>query len=144
MKRAVKNYPGLYKENYGKSGNRYRILINHNKQQIQEYFSFSYPADQNKTKLAAMKRWRQLREKYPVLTKRGFRELARRTSDSGLIGVRRIIKTNNENEYVFWASSWTDKKGRRKTRSFSVNQYSEKGAKKLAIEARNKGLDEMS
>lgn len=140
MKRITDKYPGLYREQPKGKSSRYRILINHNKKQYQESFIFYTPLQETRAKRAAIKRWKELRKLYPVLTKRAFRELPRRTSESGLTGIRRIKKVVNEREYEFWTASWTDLHGKRTVRSFSINKHGEKEAKKLAVKARKEGL----
>lgn len=145
MEFNTKGYPGLYRECSGKRRNRYRILISHNKKQYQESFYFdNRESDEIKARQAAITRWAQLRERFPVLDKRKFREVVRRPSGSGLSGVRLLSKTVNKKKYEFWTATWTDLDGTRTTRSFSVNKYGEKEAKKLAIEVREVALNEIA
>ncbi len=141
MGRTVKGYPGLYREDCGKDGMRYRIVISHKGQIIQEYFYFRDKKSEKDAKDRAMVRWTKIREKIPVLTKRRFREIERKPSSSGIVGVARIIHSAGGHEYEFWRSTWTDIKGKRKTRMFSVNKYGEKKAKKLAVDTRKEALD---
>lgn len=143
MKRAIKGFPALYREDYGKNGKRFRILINHKKKIIQEYFYFRDAAAEAKTKKLAIARWRELREIYPVITKRSFREIPRNPTSSRIIGVTRITHEVKGYEYEFWKAAWTTLRGKRLSRVFSVNKYGERKAKKLAIEARKEALDKI-
>jgi len=138
MKISVAGYQGLYREDYGKK--RYRILISRNKETIQEYFYCDNYRTQSEAREAAIKRWKQIRKKIPVLTKRSFCEVPRKPTKSGIVGVRRITKKHGDKEYEFWFSSWTTPNGERKTRSFSINKHGEEKAKKMAIKARKAGL----
>lgn len=143
MKRAIKGYPGLYREEYGNEGVRFRILINHNKEIIQEYFYVRALTSEAKTKKQAVARWRELREIYPVITKRKFREIPRNPTSSGITGVTRIIHEVKGYEYEFWKAVWTTSRGKRCSRMFSVSKYGERKAKKLAVEARKEALDKI-
>jgi AP2 domain len=143
MKCAVKGYPGLYREFTGNQGMRFRILINHNKQIIQEYFYIGIAVTEFQAKRAALKRWRELRVLYPVITKRRFREISRKPTSSGITGVTRIVTTVKGYEYEFWKATWTTRRGKRCSRQFSVTKYGEKEAKKLAIAARSEELDKI-
>lgn len=63
---------------------------------------------------------------------------------SGIVGVRRAVKTEESEQYIytytFWVAQWTDGKGKRKTRSFSVEKYGETEAYEKAVNARMKGI----
>lgn len=76
-----------------------------------------------------------------------IREMARNPSirnRSGTVGVRRSVKTDVRGEYeftyAFWVAQWTDGKGKRRTRSFSVDRYGEDEAYRMAVKARNDGV----
>lgn len=143
MKRAINKFPGLYREVVGNEGKRFRILINHNKEIIQEYFYIGLTTTEAQAKRAAMKRWRELRAIYPVITKRRFREIPRNVSSSGITGVTRIVTVVKGYEYEFWKATWTTKRGVKRSRQFSVNKYGERKSKKLAIAARREELDKI-
>lgn len=63
---------------------------------------------------------------------------------SGIVGVRLHHQKDRRGEfeyqYWYWIAQWTDGRGRRRTRSFSVHQYGDDEAFRLACEARNKGV----
>ena len=76
-------------------------------------------------------------------------ELAKNPSvrnTSGTVGVRiserKDVRGDYEYTYYFWVAQWTDGKGRRKTRSFSIDKYGYDKAYQLAIKARKKGIKE--
>ncbi len=63
---------------------------------------------------------------------------------SGMVGVRlhKQIDSRGDYEYHYWywISQWTDGRGRRRTKSFSVHQHGDKEAFRLACEARAEGV----
>lgn len=143
MKRAINRFPGLYREDCGKGGMRFRILINHNKEIIQEYFYFRTVSSEREAKRSAKARWHELRAIYPVITKRRFREIPRHPTSSGIIGVTRIIHEVKGHEYEFWKAAWTNLRGEKRSRVFSIKKYGERQAKRLAKKARADALDEI-
>ncbi len=143
MTRKVKNFPGLYREDCGAEGTRYRIVINYDREILQEYFYFRSPSKERAARAAAKARWAEIREVIPVITPRRFREIVRHPTESGITGVTRIVSTVKGREYEFWKAIWTTLKGERKSKQFSVNKYGAKEAKRLAIAARKAALDEI-
>ncbi len=63
---------------------------------------------------------------------------------SGMVGVRlhqqKDIRGEYEYYYWYWVAQWTDGRGRRRTRSFSIHRHGDEEAYNLACEARRKGL----
>ena len=63
---------------------------------------------------------------------------------SGMVGVRlhqqKDIRGEYEYSYWYWVAQWTDGRGRRRTRSFSIHSHGDEEAYNLACEARLKGL----
>jgi len=67
---------------------------------------------------------------------------------SGMVGVQRVRYINRQRyghmmyEYPrdVWVAKWWRADGTQKQRSFSVNKYGSREAKRLAIEARQKGI----
>jgi hypothetical protein len=101
----------------------------------------------NRKALRAAKRFRDGMESQmrPYLV----RELARTPSTrntSGLVGIRRAKKIDLRSDppysYWCWVAQWTDGRGRRRTRSFSVRQYGDETARARAIEARQRGISQ--
>ncbi|MGI9518133.1 MAG: AP2/ERF family transcription factor [Pirellulaceae bacterium] len=77
------------------------------------------------------------------------RELSRKPSarnTSGIVGVRKAYQVEESDDYVytytFWIAQWTDGKGKRKTRSFSVDKYGDEEAFRLAAQARSNGVNQ--
>ncbi len=144
MKQNLKGYPGLYHEPNGEGSSRFRILIHHNNEVTQEYFYFGKKVPEKKAKVAAIKRWREIRKKVPVLTKRKFREVLRKPTASGIPGVTRTTVNSNGYEYDVWKANWTTRRGVRRSKQFSIKKYGERKAKRMAIEARREALDKIS
>ena len=81
-------------------------------------------------------------EKYSV------QELAETPSTrnkSGVVGVRlhkqKDFRGDYEYHYWYWVAQWTDGKGKRKTKAFSIHQHGDENAFQLACEARKKGIE---
>ncbi|MCA9082765.1 MAG: AP2 domain-containing protein [Planctomycetaceae bacterium] len=71
----------------------------------------------------------------------------RRSNRSGVVGVRytevqdtRGAKTQT---YAFWEAQWSPAPGQRRTRRFSVRKYGFVQARRMAVEARRQGVEEM-
>ena len=140
--KRVSGYPGLYREELGKEGTRFRIRIRRNNETTQEYFFFGVKRSEADARAAAIKRWKELRKSSPVITRTAFAEIERRKSRTGIVGVTQVTQLVKGHEYDFWRAVWTDRRGNRRTRVFSVNKYGGKEAKKLAVKVRRKGLAE--
>ena len=65
---------------------------------------------------------------------------------SGIVGVRlhKQVDTRGDYEYHYWywVAQWTDGKGRRRTKSFSVHTHGDDEAFNLACDARKKGVNQ--
>lgn len=63
---------------------------------------------------------------------------------SGIVGVRmhqqKDRRGDTEYQYWYWIAQWTDGRGRRRTRSFSVHRHGEEEAFQMAVKARKQGL----
>jgi hypothetical protein len=144
MTRNLKGYPGLYREVSGESTTRFRILISHNKKIIQEYFYFRDEASEKAASKAALSRWKEIRQKIPVLTRRKFMEVLRKPTVSGIPGVNRVTTYPRGYMYDVWKANWTNRAGNRKSKQFSINKYGYDEAKRLAIETRREALDRIA
>ena len=111
---------------------------------IQEYFSFQKFRGEAKALAAARRRWRELRQISPKLSRQEYAQVERRASPSGIVGVTRVTKTRKGRDYDFWCASYTGRDGVKRMRVFSVSKYGEKPAKRLAIAARQEGLAELA
>ena len=141
--RRVQGFPGLYREDVGKEGTRYRIIISRNRKRIQEYFYFGVKRSEADARAEAIRRWKEIRDSSPVITRSAFAQIERRKSPSGVVGVRRITSEVKGHPYDFWIAVFSDQRGNKKMRSFSVNKYGEAEAKKLALKARRDALAAM-
>jgi hypothetical protein len=143
MNRTLKGFPGLYREDNGPEGTRFRIVISREKTLFQEFFYFRGQSAERKARASAIARWHQINLAFPPMTKRRFREIIRRPTGTGIAGVTRIVTKVKNGEYDFWKATWTTLKGKRISRQFSVNKYGKRNARKLAIAARQEALDAM-
>lgn len=84
-----------------------------------------------------------MRDRFPKLSRKQSMQIERRKSQTGVVGVTRVTTTVKGFEYDFWRASWTDLRGARRTRVFSINKYGDDDARKRAVAARQKGLDEL-
>jgi AP2 domain len=141
--RRVPGFPGLYREELGKEGTRYRIVISRNRKKLQEYFYFGDKTTEADARAKAVRRWKEIRDSLPVITRAAFAQIERRKSRSGIVGVRRITSEVKGHPYDFWIAVFSDRRRNKKMRSFSVNKYGEDKAKELALKARRDGLAQM-
>ena|SRR6266496_237335 len=141
--RRVTGFPGLYREELGKEGTRYRIVISRNRKKIQEYFYFGDKRTEAEARAKAIRRWKEIRDSSPVITRTAFAQIERRKSRSGVVGVRRITSEVKGHLYDFWVAVFSDRRGNKKWRSFSINKYGEDKAKELALKARRDGVAQL-
>ena len=90
----------------------------------------------------------ELLEKFPPISRREFCTRLRRNNRSGISGVYRYAKPYRlkDGKLVknwYWEATWPDGKGQQSHINFSVNEYGETKAKRLAIEAREKALEDI-
>ena len=141
--RKVRKFPGFYREELKTGEKRFRIVIRRHDLITQKYFYFT----SRNSEIDALKRakliWSDLRKMMPVITRQINAQIERRKSPSGFIGVRRVTSPRKGHDYDDWKAVFTDIRGQRRTKSFSVNLYGEQEAKKLAIQARLDGLSQL-
>lgn len=113
-------------------------------EKIEKYFSDAVFGGRRKAQNAA----KEYRDRVEAETRKfNVKEMAEFPSSrnqSGVVGVRlqreiKLIK-NFEYHYWFWVAQWIDGRGQRKTRSYSVHQYGDEEAYRLAVAARRKGV----
>ncbi len=95
--------------------------------------------------LHAAKEYRdELEQRHKKMTVRQSANKPSVRNQSGLVGVRLHQQVDRRGEfeytYWYWVAQWTDGRGRRRTKSFSVHQYGDDEACRLAREARAKGV----
>jgi len=138
---TIKGHPGLQRMVYpAQHVACYRVKMLRQGVMFQEYFSFkSYPSEAAALS-EAKKCWQEIHKTFPRLSRRQTCEVERRKSPSGIVGVARIIKVAKGHDYAFWRANFTDRKGSRKVRVFSVDKYGEMGARKRALKVRKEAL----
>lgn len=136
-------------ETEGRNGRVYggwEVRMQRRGRRVEKFFSDRIYGGRRKA-LAAAREFRDHLEE----TMKGYtvRELSRqpsRRNRSGVVGVRLHkqvdVRGAFEYHYWYWVAQWTDAKGRRRTRSFSVHNYGDEEAFRLAREARQQGLAE--
>jgi len=99
--------------------------------------------------LAAAKNHRdQLLERYPPLTRKEFANIRRRNNKTGLTGVYRYAKKyrladGREKASWYWEAHWPTESGQYESVNYSVNNYGEDLARRLAIRARERGVSQV-
>ena len=99
--------------------------------------------------LAAAKKYRdQLLEQYPPLTRKEFASVRRRNNKTGITGVYRYAKKyrladGQEKERWYWEAHWPTESGQHESVNYSVNNYGEELARRLAIRARERGMSQV-
>ena len=101
-------------------------------------------------KRAALGAAKQFRDQLESSSRKySVKELAEKPSvrnRSGVVGVRLHeqvdIRGEYEYHYWYWIAQWTDRLGRRRTKSFSVHSHGDEEAFRLACEARRKGVNQ--
>jgi hypothetical protein len=100
-------------------------------------------------KMAALKAAKEYRDDLEQRFKKSnVAQMSRNPSErnrSGLVGVRLRQQKDRKGEYEYqywhWVAQWIDGHGKRKTKSFSVHQYGEEEALRLAIQSRREGVE---
>jgi len=99
--------------------------------------------------LAAAKKYRdQLLKRYPPLTRKEFASIRRRNNKTGITGVYRYAKKyrladGQEKESWYWEAHWPTESGQHESVNYSVNNYGEDLARRLAIRARERGMQQV-
>ncbi len=142
---TVPGHAGLQRMDYpDQSIACYRVKFLRQGAMFLEYFPFkSYPSEAAAF-AEAKKCWAEIREAFPRMSRHQTCQVERRKSPSGIVGIARIIKQSKGHDYAFWRANFTDRRGNRKVRVFSVDKYGEAQAKKRAIRARKDALAELA
>jgi hypothetical protein len=120
----------------------FRVKIYRQGALFQEYFPFKNFGGEDGALVAAKRYWTEVHTNFPKLSRKQSAQVERRKSRSGVVGVSRVTQKVKGFEYDFWRATWTGRRGERRIRVFSVNKYGETEARKLAEEARRRGLDD--
>lgn len=118
----------------------YRVKLLRQGAMFQEYFPFKNYPSEGAALIEAKKCWREIRDAFPRMSRHQTCQVERRKSTSGIVGVARIIKPSKGHDYAFWRANFTDRRGNRKVRIFSVGKYGEAEAKKLALRVRREAV----
>ena len=142
---TIPGCPGLQRMEYSEQSVAcYRVKLLRQGEMFLEYFPFkSYPS-KAAAFAEARKCWREIREAFPRMSRHQTCQVERRKSPSGIVGIARIIKQSKGRDYAFWRANFTDRRGNRKVRIFSVDKYGEAEAKKRAIRVRKDALVELA
>jgi hypothetical protein len=127
-------------ENHG-----WQVRFLRNRKPISQWFEDSkYGKKENSLKEAKL--YRDGMEKQLGGPVKGVKPAVRNVTPENLVGVRRRMRTVNyrsgPQKYPVWTCEWPSTSGRKERRAFAENKYGEDGARNLAIEARNKGVEE--
>lgn len=138
-RRARGNEPNIYR--YEHNGARsWVVQLKRVGESYVKYFADG--ADGPEASLESARTFRDdLRDRLPP-----WHKLHRRhsTNTSGIIGVSRVIDRTRTGTLVpRWVAMWHRTDGKRLKRSFSVFKYGEREAKRLAIEARRRGVEDL-
>jgi len=91
----------------------------------------------------------ELLVKYPAMTRQHFCSIIRSNNKSGISGVYTyskpyLLRDGTVKESWYWEANWPNKAHQSVSARFSVKQFGEKVAKRMAIQARKQGLDAVS
>jgi len=107
------------------------------------FFTDRKHGGKTKALAAAKKGLKNLRAKYPPMSRQEFAKVQRRRTKSGIVGVTQLTKQVKGVDYQFWQATWSPRPGVIEKKVFSISKYGDEKAKQLAIKARRKGLREM-
>lgn len=138
---TVPGYTGLNRIEYpARSVACYRVKILRQGALFQQYFPYNKYGGKAAAFAEAKRCWLEMRRAFPPMSRREMSEVERRKSPSGIVGVARITKLSKGHKYSFWRANFTDPRGRKKVRIFSVRKYGNAEAKKRALQARKNAL----
>lgn len=134
-------------DTYGKNGKNYggwEVRFQRKGEKIEKFFSDNGYGGK-RAALAEAKEFRdELEKKHKRYTVEELAQTPSQRNKSGVVGVRLHQQIDERGDYEYhywyWVAQWTDKRGRRRTRSFSIHQYGDDEAYRLACEARKEGV----
>ena len=113
-----------------------------------QLFSDSIFGGKRKALHAAREFRDELEAEYPHYSRKEVAKIKSARHSSGTVGVHLSEEIDgrwpNKPVYLYWVAQWSPEPGVRKSRRFSVNKYGSDEAYRLAVNARRKGLREMS
>lgn len=130
-------------ENYKRRANGWWVRLQCRGEKFSKFFKDSHYGGKTAALRAAREHYRELVRENPKRSRQENAEM--KTVRTGkIIGVRRIEQSRFGHSYEVWQARWSPRKYTRRVRTFSIEKYGEREAKRLAIEARLQGLAEMS
>ena len=109
----------------------------------QHFYDTDYPSATAALRAAQEFRDRMLTEN-PKISRQEFAQRKFRKSSSGVLGVQKITKeVDSKTTVIGYRARWIPKKGgKRVSATFTIREYGKK-AKRMALEARERGVAEM-
>ncbi len=130
-------------ENYKRRANGWWVRLQSRGEKFSKFFKDSDYTSKAAALRAAREHHRELLRDHPKISRQENAE--RQTVRTGkIIGVRRLVKPRFGHAYEVWEARWSPSKYERRVKTFSIEKYGVREAKRLAIEARLQGLAEMS
>ncbi|MES2948829.1 MAG: AP2 domain-containing protein [Pseudomonadota bacterium] len=136
-----------YIQRMDKGHHAWKVAIKRKTEYWHQYFTDSVYGSTGKA-LKAAKKWRD--EKAADLTGVDYAVWKRewmRPNTSGIVGVYRCVLVRKRAkgivEPTMWCGYWQNANGTRKSRAFSVAKYGEEGAKRLAVDVRKEGMEDV-
>lgn len=126
----------------------WRVKLLRRGQQLVKNFPDKQCGGKQKALVQAKKYRDELVKQYPPITRKEFCTVLRSNNKSGISGVYRYaksfrLKNGKLKRSWYWEATWPTVKSKQAHRNFSVNEYGEEKARKLAIRARKKALKEL-
>lgn len=130
-------------ENYKRRANGWLVRLQCRNEKFSKFFKDSDYSGKTAALRDAREHYRELVRDNPKRSRQENAEL--KTVRTGkIIGVRQVQQLRFGHTYEVWQARWSPRKYERRVRTFSIEKYGKREAKRLAIEARLQGLAEMS
>lgn len=124
----------------------YQVRMRREKKSFDKFFSDSR-FDGKRGSLEAAREYRDKLNVENPISRKNLTDKKAPPPSSGVRGVRleylTVANGGYETTYGFWVAQWSPEPGVRKTRRFSVDKYGDAEAFRLAVEAREKGVESM-
>lgn len=121
----------------------WEVRLQRRKLKFNQYFADSVHGGKNAALRAAKAYRDQLEVAEPAMTVSDRAAIPSSRNRSGVVGVRLHHQKSQhgdfEYSYWFWVAQWVDGRGRRKSKSFSIDKYGDREAFRLAKQARIEG-----
>lgn len=131
----IESTRGISRLNYKTSANGWLARYTREGVTFSKTFSDSKYGSPEASKTAAESWHKEVRSLFPPMTIDDFYSQIETRTESGIVGVRRVVQMNKGYKYPTWTARWR-LNGKENIRSFSVKKYGEEGAKERAVAAR--------